>query len=151
MTGTEHEPGQQYYLVFPGNILPGSDYQQSIIYLADLLKTSLYKAKKLVSGKKRYIKQKFDLRQAETLRDQILELGVECELKAIQEDGKSYIQKHHSKSANKKTSTTTASQDSIQQDPAGKGYVKPKSYSEVMNDLQSITDGLLKGKAEKKR
>ena len=104
-----------------------------------------------MSGKKRYIKQKFDLRQAETLRDQILELGVECELKAIQEDGKSYIQKHHSKSANKKTSTTTASQDSIQQDPAGKGYVKPKSYSEVMNDLQSITDGLLKGKAEKKR
>jgi len=66
MTGTEQgsadiagdEAGQQYYLVFPGNVLPGSNYHQSITYLADLLKTSLYKAKKLVSGKKRYIKRK---------------------------------------------------------------------------------------------
>ena len=162
MTGTEQASaggaskgaGQQYYLVFPGNILPGSNYEQSITYLADLLKTSLYKAKKLVSGKKRYIKRKFTRSQAETLREQVLALGVACELKAAKEKDLS-VQPALQPANPGQTEVLVMPQSVVEeaepaeQAVAEKDPVAVKSYSQTMNELQAIADGLRKKKPRK--
>lgn len=157
MTGTEQgsadiagdDAGQQYYLVFPGNVLPGSNYDQSITYLADLLKTSLYKAKKLVSGKKRYIKRKFPRSQAETLREQVLALGVACELKVAKEKVLSLqpavqpANPGQTKGLVMPQSETTEAEPA-EQAVADKEPTAVKSYSQTMNELQAIADGLRK-------
>ena len=159
MTGTEQSSadgaskgaGQQYYLVFPGDILPGSNYDQSITYLADLLKTSLYKAKKLVSGKKRYIKRKFPRSQAETLREQVLALGVACELKEAKEKdlpGQPAAQ-HRQTEALAMLQTMAAEAEPEEQPVAEKEPFSEKSYSQTMSELQAIADGLRKGKSTK--
>lgn len=162
MTGTQQASadgaskgaGQQYYLVFPGNILPGSNYQQSITYLADLLKTSLYKAKKLVSGKKRYIKRKFPRSQAETLREQVLALGVACELKAAKEKDLSVLPALQPANPGQ-TEVLVMPQSVVEEgEPAEQAGVDKdpavvKSYSQTMNELQAIADGLRKKKPRK--
>ncbi len=80
---------QQFRLVFPGNILPGTDFDEVVFDLARLLKTTPDNAIKLVSGKKRYVKRDFLYEKADQLRVQVLQIGVECELEAVKDEASS--------------------------------------------------------------
>ncbi len=123
---------QQYRLVFPGNILPGSDYDEVVFDLARLLKTSPDRAIKLVSGKRRHVKRTFVYEKADQLRVQVLQLGVECELEPVggstrsSKTKKNKRKKPFPKPENLAMQPVTSNQTSDQE----------KSYSETMAEFQ---------------
>ncbi|GMR06405.1 MAG: hypothetical protein BMS9Abin25_0998 [Gammaproteobacteria bacterium] len=123
---------QQYRLVFPGNILPGTDFDEVVFDLARLLKTSSDSAKKLVSGKKMHVKLTFTYEKADRLRAQVLQLGVECELEPVDDSistskpGKSKRKKPFPEPENFAMQSAKSDQTSNQE----------KSYSETMAEFQ---------------
>ena len=81
MTNSDKE--KEYRLVFPGRVLAGTDEEEVIRSLARLLNTSSEIAQRLIAGKRRYIKRIFSYEEAIRIRIQILKIGVECELVAV--------------------------------------------------------------------
>ena len=132
MTNSTYDDDQKYRLVFPGNILPGSDYDEVVSDLALLLKTAPDSAIKLVSGKRRYVKRTFVYEKADQLRVRVLQIGVECELELVDDStGSSKTKKkRHKKSFPKPESLAmqpVAATDELDQE---------KSYSETMAEFQ---------------
>lgn len=132
MTRSIRDDDQQYRLVFPGNILPGTDFDEVVFDLGHLLKTSPDSAKKLVSGKRRRVKLAFTYEKADRLRAQILQLGVECELEPVDgssstsKPGKSKRRKPFPEPENFSMQPTESDQTSDHE----------KSYSETMAEFQ---------------
>lgn len=132
MTSSISDDDKKYRLVFPGNILPGSDYDKVVFDLSRLLKTAPDSAIKLVSGKRRYVKRTFAYEKADKLRAKVLQLGVECELELVDDSaGSSKTKKNKRKKAfpepdNFAMQPATSDQESDQE----------KSYSETMAEFQ---------------
>lgn len=132
MTRPILDDDQQYRLVFPGNILPGTDLDEVVFDLARLLKTSPDSAIKLVSGKRRRVKLTFTYEKAGRLRARVLQLGVECELEPV--DGSSST----SKSRKSRRKKPFPEPESFAMQPARSDQTSDlgKSYSETMAEFQ---------------
>jgi len=136
MTRSILNDGKQYRLVFPGNVLPGSDFDEVVFDLARLLKTSPDRAIKLVSGKRRHVKRTFVYEKADQLRVQVLQLGVECELELF--DGRT----SSSKIKKNKRGKSFPEPENIAMQPAKSNQKsdqtssREKSYSETMAEFQ---------------
>ena len=138
MNDSTGEAEKQFHLVFPGNVLPGSDHDEVALDLASLLKTTPDSAIRLISGKRRYVKRTFSLEKARQLRAQVVGLGVECEIEAVGE-----IKKPSGK--RRKSSSKEAFPDpetfAMEPSDAEQRAEQTLSYSETMAELQQIADG----------
>jgi hypothetical protein len=139
MTNPIHNDGKQYRLVFPGNILPGSDLDEVVFDLARLLKTSPDSAIKLVSGKRRHVKRTFAFEKADQLRAQVLELGVECELESYDPAAGSSKSKKHKRKKSFPKPESVAMQAANPDEELDEKSAEEKSYSETMAEFQRHT------------
>lgn len=85
MNEPSEEVEELFCLVFPGNILPGSDHDEVVLELSRLLKTPTESASRLISGKRRYVKKTFAFDKAKQLQAEVVQLGVECEIESVGE------------------------------------------------------------------
>jgi len=132
MTKSILDDDQQYRLVFPGNILPGTDFDEVVFDLSRLLKTSPDSAKKLVSGKRRRVKLTFTFEKADQLRARVLQLGVECEIESA--DGSTSTPKP----GKRKHKKPFPEPENFAMKPAESDQTsdQEKSYSETMAEFQ---------------
>jgi len=127
-----------FRLVFPGNVMPGNDYDEVVFELARLLKTTPGSAIKLVSGVKRHVKRTFNYERADQLRIQVLRIGVECELEPVNDNTslpksvKRKRKKHFPKPENLAMKPAMADQE---KEP-GSESESDKSYSQTMAEFQ---------------
>ncbi|MFW2440343.1 MAG: DUF2628 domain-containing protein [Arenicellales bacterium] len=132
MTRSTLDDDQEYRLVFPGNVLPGTDYDEVVSDLALLLKTAPDSAIKLVSGKRRYVKRTFIYEKADQLRVKILQIGVECEIEPVDESAGT------PKTKKKKHKKPFPKPENLAMQPvaASEEVDQEKSYSETMAEFQ---------------
>ena len=139
MSESSNQAESLFHLVFPGNILPGSDQDEVAQGLSRLLKTPPDSATKLISGKRRYVKRTFPLEQAKQLQAQVVQLGVECEIEAVGEVKKP--------STDKKRREAFPDPEGFSSDPSQESD-EVTSYSKTMAQLQKQADDINQGNDE---
>jgi len=137
MSESSDEEEQLFHLVFPGNILPGSEHDEVVLGLSRLLKTPPDSTAKLISGKRRYVKRTFTLDKARQLRAQVVKLGVECELEPVGEVKKT-TQKR--KKSRHKEAFPDPEDFAMQAADTDHESDQSMSYSQTMAELQQLAD-----------
>ncbi len=137
MTRLKYDEDKKYRLVFPGNVMPGTNYDEVVFELARLLKTSPESAIKLVSGIRRHVKRTFIYEKADQLRTQVLQIGVECELEPIDEgSGATKTKKHKRKKEYFPEPENLAMKPASSIEETDFDLNSDKTYSETMAEFQ---------------
>lgn len=131
MSDSTNDAEALFHLVFPGNILPGSNQDEVVQDLSRLLKTPPDSVIKLISGKRRYVKRTFPLEQAKQLQAQVVQLGVECEIEAVGEVKKP--------SSGRKSKEAFPDPEDLSSD-LSQETDETTSYSKTMAQLQKLAD-----------
>lgn len=134
MSESSKEAEQLFHLVFPGNILPGTDRDEVTLDLSRLLKTPPDSVTKLISGKRRYVKRTFPNEQAKQLQAQVVQLGVECEIEPVGE-----VKKPSTNRKRKKRKEAFPDPEDFPSD-LNEESDEATSYSETMAQLQKLAD-----------
>jgi len=136
MSESTNEADPLFHLVFSGYILPGADQDEVALDLSRLLKTPLDGVTKLISGKRRYVKLTFPLEKAKQLQAQVMQLGVECEIKPVGEVKKTSTSRKH----RKRKEAFPDPEDFLSE--LNQESDEATSYSETMAQLQKLADGI---------
>ena len=84
MTSNE-QPQEKYKIILSGDVFAGVSYEDAVIALKKLFSISTPKAIELVKGNPVELKKHYDLEQARSIQESILDCGVNCSIQKVTE------------------------------------------------------------------